>query len=152
MTTYFISPTFHRYLKHTPVLTSLRVYTRCKIYMLAIDNEEPALSITALQILWDKQQRGISSSGKITPYRWRPSVITSLEGHCALFDQGRHILEPSIHHQKFFSTTSHVEPSNFGQALKGPKCFNWIKCSFEKYDKTVILVSSLFPSPVLAYQ
>ena len=120
--------------------------------MVAIDNEEPVLSVKAFPILWDKQKRARSSYGKITLDWWRPYALTSLEEHCAFFDQDRPILEPSIHHQKFFSTTSHVEPSNFGQALKGPKWFNWIKFSFGQYDKTVLLVSLVIPFPELAYQ
>ena len=96
--------------------------TRHNIYVLAIDNYEPALYETAVQILQDKH--AWYSYDKITLTWQCPSALTSHEEHLNFFDQVHPILEPVIQHHEVFYTTTPVEPSNFNQALKGPNYIN----------------------------
>ena len=92
------------------------------IYVVAIDNEEPAIATTAVQLLQDKQ-KCVRSSSVMTTIDWqRPYVITYFEEHRALFDQGCPILEPDLHHHEVFSTNNPDKPSNFGHG-------NWLLCS-----------------------
>ena len=61
------------------------------------------------------------------------SSLTSLEVNEELFDQGRHIMGPKIIHHKILSTTTHLEPINFGKNIKGPECVNWIKGAYTQF-------------------
>ena len=97
--------------------------------MVAIDNEDPSLAFSAVQLLQDKN-KSISSSVMLTLYRAHSSAIISLEEHCAFFDQGRPLKEPTIRHHEFFPTIIPEKPSNFGKYLKGPDRVNFVKGVF----------------------
>ena len=62
-----------------------------------------------------------------------PYALTSLEEHRAFFDQGRPLLEPTIHHHEVFSTITPEKHSIFFQALKGSKWVNSIKGAYAQY-------------------
>ena len=106
------------------------------IYVASIDNEEPALSETAVQILQNRQKITTAFSANITFSQQHNSSLTYLKEHHAFFDQGRPILDPSSHHHEVFPTTTLEEPNDFGQSLKGPNQVNWIKGAYAKYDKS----------------
>ena len=62
--------------------------TRRKIYVVAIDYNDPSLASTDVQLIQDKQKRSRYSSVIITLAQRHPSAITSIEEHHALFNQG----------------------------------------------------------------
>ena len=103
--------------------------------MVAIENDEPYLASTSVQIIWGKQKRAISSSVTISFDQKHPSVLNSLEEHRVFFGQCRPFLDPTIHHHEVFSTTTPEKPSKFGQDLKWPDRVNLIKGEFAQYDK-----------------
>ena len=103
--------------------------------MVAIDNEDPSLESSAVQLLRGKQKWAIPSSVMLNLFRRHPYVLTSLEKQRDFFDQDRTLLEPSTRNYEVFSTITPEKPSNFGQSLKVPDRFNWIKGDFSKYDE-----------------
>ena len=76
---------------------------RRNVYVVAIYNENPSLSSSDVQILWDKQKRARSSSVVISLFRRYPSALPSLDKHRAFFDQVIPLLEPNIRHHGVFS-------------------------------------------------
>ena len=63
----------------SPISEIFPIDTRRKIYVVAIDNEEPSLASTSVQLIQYKQKCAISSSVMIT-LSWRhTSAIASLE-------------------------------------------------------------------------
>ena len=119
----------------SPIYDQFPMYTHRTIYVVSIDNEEIALSRTAVHLIRDKQKRAGSSSAKVTLAQKRPSALTSLDKHHALFDQSYFILDHVIHCHEVYSTDTPLEPSNFGQAIKGTNWVNWIKVAFAQYGK-----------------
>ena len=60
---------------------------RINLYVLAIDNEDPSLESTDVQIIQDRKRLARSSSKMLALARMHPSVLTPLEEHRSFFDQ-----------------------------------------------------------------
>ena len=150
MTPYPITPASHKYLQHPPYLINfLRITAVTYMWYQLITRS--LILIQQLSNFYEKK-RAISSSVRITLTRPHPSAITSLEERFTFFDQCHPILETAIHYHEVLSTTTTVEPSILFQARKGPKWVNWIKGDLKNMTKTVPLVSSELPLPILTYQ
>ena len=77
----------------SPMDEHFPIYTRHKIYMVSIGNDDYSLVITAVQLLQDKQKHRRYSFITTTLACQHPATFTSLEEHHVLFDQGRTLLE-----------------------------------------------------------
>ena len=104
------------------------------IYVVSIGNEDPSLESYAVQLLWDKPKRAISSSMTLTLSLIHSSLLTSLEENCALFNQYSPLLEPTTDHHEVFTINNPDKLSNFVQFLKGPDRVNGIKGAFAQYE------------------
>ena len=136
----------------SPTAKKIHINTYRNIYVVSIENEDPSLTTTVIQLLQDKQKCARSSLVLITLAWRRLSALTSLEEQRALFDQSRPILEPTFHHHEVFSTTTLRNlqildiPSRYPTGLTGSKV------NFHNMKKTAPLVSSLLPFPVKIFQ
>ena len=121
------------------------------IYMISLENEDSSLESYAIKIIRRRKKLAGSSSVTLT-LDWRhPSAITSFDKHHALLVQSHLLLETNIHHHEVFSTITPEKPSKFGQLLKGPDRVIGLSVPLHNILRTVILVSSLLPFPVITY-
>ena len=101
--------------------------THQDVYIFYINNEKNSLAEISVQLIQDKQNPTSTSYTNSTLYWYHTFSITTFEYHIAIFEQGLPIMYILINHHKFFSATSPGGPANFGQAMKGPYQFNFIK-------------------------
>ena len=71
----------------SPIANQFPMDDHENIYVVSIDNEDPSLASTAIQLLPDKQKRYRSSSVMLTLSERHPYKLTTLEEHFALFEQ-----------------------------------------------------------------
>ena len=85
----FSIPYISQVISIPPISDQFPINTHRNIYVLSIDNEDPSLASTDVQLLQDKQKCTIYFSVTITLDPIYTSALTSLEEHLSLFDQVR---------------------------------------------------------------
>ena len=87
--TIFYIPYISQVISIPPISDQFPINTHRNIYVLSIDNEDPSLASTDVQLIQDKQKCTISFSVTLTLNPRHKSALPSFEEHLSLFDQVR---------------------------------------------------------------
>ena len=102
--------TYTKYLQHPPNTDKFPMDNFWNIYVASIENIEPSIASSSIQLIWDKQKRARSSSAMPNLARRHPYALKSLEVHRALFDKCRLLLDTTTYHNKVLSTIKSDKP------------------------------------------